>query len=167
MSGVVNRPRSRTAPSNRRLVEALATRVRKEIARGTFSYRAFFPDSPRVARFEQAAGETAAAATSAPTTPLFSEFAKVWFRESEPRWRARHSKAIQATLDVLILPTFADLSLDAITRAHVLEFRACMAKRKGHGGQSLSAKRNNKIMALLRAVLNEGCDRYGLTSPGR
>ena len=153
---------------NRRTVEALATRIKREIAKGTFSYRTFFPDSPRVAQFEQVALESVLSSTAAkPTAPLFSDFAQTWYRESEPRWRPRHKKAIRATLDALILPTFGSLQLEAIPRAALLDFRACLAQRKGHGGQTLSAKRNNKIMSLLRTILNEGCDRYGLTSPGR
>ena len=122
------------SPANRRIVEGLAARVKKEIAKGTFSYRAFFPDSPRVAQFDQpAVGMGPMSLAPEPATPLFSDFAQVWYRESEPRWRARHRKAIRATLDVLILPMFGARHLDAISRATLLDFRACMAQRRGHG----------------------------------
>ena len=36
-------------PANRRNVEALANRIARAIATGSFEYRSFFPDSPRAA----------------------------------------------------------------------------------------------------------------------
>jgi len=155
------------SPANRHTVEALAARINREIAKGAFSYRAFFPDSPRAVQFEQSAVLPPSGTVAEPATPMFSDFAQVWYRESEPRWRERYKKYIRATLKVLVLPVFGDKHLEAISRADLLDFRARLAQRKGHGGQLLSAKRNNKIMALLRTILNEGCDRHGLTSPGR
>ena len=42
-----------------------------------------------------------------------------------------------------------------------------MAKRPGRAGQSVSARRINKVMGLVKTILNEGCDRHGLQSPAR
>jgi integrase len=42
-----------------------------------------------------------------------------------------------------------------------------IAKRRGRGGQTLSGKRINKLMALLKAILDEACDRFTLDSPAR
>jgi len=38
--------------ANRRTLEALANRIKREMAKGTFNYRAFFPDSPRASQFD-------------------------------------------------------------------------------------------------------------------
>jgi integrase len=33
------------SPANRKAVEAMATRIKRELAKGSFNYRTFFPDS--------------------------------------------------------------------------------------------------------------------------
>ena len=101
------------------------------------------------------------------TSPVFREFAALWINESVPRWRKRHEESIRATLDSIILPSLGDKRLHEISRADLLAFRAAISKRPGHGGGSLSNKRINKIMSILGSILNEGCDRHGVTSPSR
>ena len=39
-------------PANRRTLETFANRIKREMAKGTFDYRAFFPDSPRASQFD-------------------------------------------------------------------------------------------------------------------
>jgi integrase len=160
-------------PTNRKTVEALAKRIQRDIERGSFEYARYFPDSPRVQELATE-GELGAAMKAAigkkahaEVEPLFRDFADVWYQESLPRWRKRHQVAMRETIDRMLLPTFGDQRLGEISRADLLGFRAVLAQRKGHGGQLLSAKRINKLMAILRSILNEGCDRYGLVSPGR
>ena len=164
------------SPANRKAVEALAARIKKSQAKGQFSYREFFPDSPKAATFDNAeasdnmdfssAIDRSLDAKSSPA-PTFSEFAELWFIETEPRWRKKYQEQMRATLDRIVLPYFGASHLNKVDRAMLLAFQAETAKRKGRGGQSLSAKRINKLMALVKTILNEGCDRYNLTSPGR
>ena len=161
-------------PANRKAVEALAARIKRAQANGTFSYGEFFPDSPKASALgaPNPKRPTAGAAVSDPvqTTPLaptFSEFAELWFLETEPRWRKQYREQMRATLDRIVLPYFGATNLAKVDRAMLLAFQAETAKRKGRGGQSLSAKRINKLMALVKTILNEGCDRFDLTSPAR
>jgi integrase len=74
---------------------------------------------------------------------------------------------MRQTLDRIVLPHFVGKRLAEIDRASLLAFQAGIAKRQGRAGQSLSAKRINKLMALVKTILNEGCDRYGLISPAK
>lgn len=160
-------------PANRKRLETLADKVQRAINEGTFSYPLFFPDSPRAKAFGNA--ETAIAMPSAASageqpvasSPTFEAFSAVWFSEGEPRWRLRYQRMIRDRLDRVLLPRFGQRPLAEITRADVLAFRADLAKRPGRGGALLSAKTINKWMLLLGAILNEGCDRHGLTSPSR
>lgn len=161
--------------ANRARLGKLADRIAKAIGQGTFVYADYFPDSSR-ARVPGGGdtgigGSTTHVARSPTetdsTTPTFREFAEVWFRESEPRWRQRYRLAIRATLDKILFPSFGDKHLSQIGRADVLAFRAQIAKRPGRAGQSLSAKRINKLMMQLKAILAEGCDRFGLDCPTR
>ena len=151
-------------PGNRRALEAVGKRIDRDIAKGSFDYRAYFPDSPRAEQFDDPADPTDAAASP---TPTFAEFADVWYRESIPRWRDRYRRAIRETLDRIILPELGDKPLGAIQRADLLAFQAHIALRNGRGRQTISARRINKIMTLVKAVLNESADRFGLTSPAR
>ena len=159
-------------PSNRARLKRLADKIQRSITQGTFRYGDFFPDSPRCAEFaepQQASprpdGTTAKSA--ADSYPLFSEFCEIWFAESEPRWRNRYRTAVRDTLDKHVIPAFGHLTLDRITRAEVLGFRADIAKRPGRLAATIGAARINKLMRITKAIVDEGCDRYGLMSPAR
>lgn len=157
-------------PVNRARLTKLAARIERAIRSGEFVYGDFFPGSPRAKDAEAATLPAAAlpAATPPPSTlPTFESFADVWFAESEVRWRKPHRQTMRDTLDKRFNPTFGSKRLDEITRADVLGFRAEIAKRRGRGGQSLSAKRINKLMAQLKAILTEASERYGFESPAR
>jgi integrase len=165
-------------PVNRTRLQKLADKIERAINQGTFVYAEFFPDSPRAKAqaMPDANGQPVLATAiasglqGAPNpvpTPTFSEFAELWILESAPRWRKQYSETMRDTLDRIINPYFGVKRLAEITRADVLGFRAEIAKRKGRAGESLSGKRINKLMSILKAILTEGCDRFGLNSPGR
>lgn len=147
---------------NRRTLATLVRRLDREMANGTFDYAAFFPDSPRARQFcPDAFGADPDA------LPTFAAFAWQWVSEGAPRWRNVYRREVQNTLDKIIVPELGPMRLDQIDRSALLGFQAKVAQRPGRAGQSLSARRINKIMALIKAILNEGCDRYGLQSPAR
>ena len=154
-------------PGNRKLVEALARRVDKEIRKGTFDYASLFPDSPRAAKFEEHTPAAVGGGHADHPTPTFAEFAELWVIESSPRWRAQYRQEVRKTLDGIVLPALGEKPLATIDRGHLLGFQAEIAKRQGRNGQSVSARRINKLMGLVKTILNEGCDRHGLQSPGR
>lgn len=169
-----NRCREYTAltatPANRRLVEGLARRIERELAQGTFQYAQFFPESPRAKQFsdtaERGTGNLELGASDE-VIPTFADFAELWFRESEPRWRTLYRGGVRAILDKHLLPALGEKPLAHITRTDILGIRAEFAKRKGRGGRPISPQRVNKVIGLLRSILDEGCDRFGLISPGR
>ena len=152
-------------PGNRRVLDALANRVEKAILKGTFEYSTFFPDSPKAKELE--AADAVPAAGGDHPTPTFGEFAELWVIESSPRWRAQYRNEVRKTLDGIVLPALGGTPLANIDRGHLLGFQAEVAKRQGRGGRSVSSKRINKVLGLVKSILNEGCDRHGLQSPGR
>ena len=111
------------------------------------------------------------ATTTAPVEPAplpkYSEFADIWFRETEVRWRAHYRTYMRDLVDRNFMPFFGDKRIGELTRADVLGFRAEFAKRPGRQGQSLSSKTINKRVTQLKAIINEACDRYGVPSPAR
>ena len=159
-------------PGNRATLGRFCDRIDKALANGTFVYAEFFPDSKRANSFAEGtesndlAKAVAGAITRSPT-PTLTEFSGTWLIENEPGWRANYRRARQADLDKLILLALGDRQVSEITRADVLAFRAEVAKRPGHGGETLSPARINKVMQLLRAVLDEAADRFGFISPMR
>ncbi|MBX3701917.1 MAG: site-specific integrase, partial [Dokdonella sp.] len=158
-------------PGNRERLQKLADRIQRAIGQGVFVYADFFPASPRAkAQGSKSTPSPDAASPASASTkelPTFRDFAEIWFAESRVRWRKRHCQSMRDTLDRIFFPVLGDKALNEISRADVLQFRAAIAQRCGRGGQSLSAKRINKLMAQLKAILVEACDRYDLDSPAR
>lgn len=163
-------------PEHRKRLQSLASRIQKEIERGSFDYRTFFPDSPRADRFSAAepartgsvplatpALATSPLAVSSPQVPGFAEFAELWFLEMSPQWRRLHRQGVREVLDKNLLPAFGHRPLQGITKADVMAFRAELAKLPGRGGGTLGAARINKIMCFLRQILNEAADRFEFT----
>jgi integrase len=162
-------------PANRNRLGKLAERIERAISRGEFAYADFFPDSPRAksgsgdspSAIAEPSPVSAVASDVRSDLPTFGEFAELWFTETEVRWRKHHRRTMRDTLDKIFLPTFGAKRLGEVSRADVLGFRAEIAKRRGRAGQALSAKRINKLMSQLKAILNEAADRHSIDSPMR
>lgn len=161
-------------PGNRRAVEALAKRMTRAIATGTFEYRAFFPDSPRAKRFDSdiakarnSTGLPPSGEQQPKSTVLLGEFAETWYSENLPRWRDTHAETIRGTLDRHILPHFKLRPLTEITRAELLAFRADLGKLMKKNGEALSPSRINHIMTPLRMLLAEASERHEFITPFR
>lgn len=159
-------------PENRKRLQALADRITKEIARGTFDYGTHFPGSPRADQFgappptvASAPAQEAVAITLGPRrdTPTFTKFAELWYLEMSPQWRALHRQGVREVLDKNLLPNFGARPVHTITKADVLAFRAELAKQPGRKGATLGASRINKVMCFLRQILNEAADRFEFT----
>lgn len=159
-------------PANRRHAEALARSIERDLRNGRFEYARYFPDSLRVREptgvpVEAADRTNPPAASARNSVPTFRDFAETWFAESRPRWRKRYQESVRDVMDRHFLPTFGDKTIDQMTRGDLLGFRAEFAQRRGHGGMQVSARRINKVMGILRAIVTEGCDRNDLVSPAR
>ena len=154
-------------PANRRDVEALGKRIDKALLKGAFSYDVFFPESPHARSDIAKPASEAASAASDHQTPTFGDFAEIWVIESTPRWRIQYRQEVRKTLDRIILPSLGGKPIEAIGRGVLLGFQAEIAQRPGRGGRSVSAKRINKVMALVKTIFNEACDRHGIQSAGR
>ncbi|MTI73909.1 MAG: site-specific integrase [Stenotrophomonas sp.] len=164
-------------PANRRTLESLASRIKREMAKGTFDYAMFFPDSPRAVQFaaetttsSNTAGDRAShapASAGSVTTSILGEFAETWYSENLPRWRNTHAETVRGTLDQHILPHFESRPLAEITRAELLAFRADLGKLTKKNGETLSPSRINHIMTPLRMLLAEASERHEFVTPFR
>ncbi len=103
---------------------------------------------------------------AAASTPPFSAFAEQWFGEFKVGWRKTYITTVRGILDQHLLPRFGLLTVGAVTRALILEFRAHLAAVRGRRpGTKLSPARINTIMLILRQILQEAADRYEFTVP--
>jgi integrase len=152
---------------NRKKVQSLLNRVQKDIAQGAFDYAAVFPGSPRAAQFaassvgSQPTVPATGSRVAQAATPVFADFAELWFLEMSPQWRRLHRSCVREVLNKNLLPTFGQLLVGDISKADVLTFRAQIAKLPGRKG-TLGNARINKIMCFLRQILNEAADRFDL-----
>lgn len=147
--------------ANRRRLEKILERVEAEIMLGTFDYKAYFPNSPLVQRFEDL--KKRLPATSG--IPLFEEFVWRWFEENTPRWKRSMRNTAKGNLNHHLIPRFGAVRVDQIKKGDILLFRAELTKLHGQEGRSLSADRINHVMTTLRMLLNEAADRFSFSSP--
>jgi integrase len=159
-------------PANRKRLDKVLTKIEEEISLGTFNYRQFFPGSKNAVKFDQEVPAISVTQTapsigpSALTTPLFKDFAPVWFGEKAIEWRKSHQKTVQDDLDKRLIPRFGDQMVGSITKADILAFRADLAKAPARGkSKLLSNPRINKILNPLRQILCEAADRFDFRTP--
>ena len=104
--------------------------------------------------------------TAATNLPLFRAFTGQWITERSVEWRRSHLRTLRSTVNAHLLPRFGDLPIGRITREDVLAFRTTLAALPGRkDGSTLSPKRINSVMAILRQILNEAAERHGFVSP--
>jgi integrase len=169
--------------ANRKKVQKLVDRIDSEIEAGTFDYRRVFPGSKNLEKFDttpmpSAPNKVAQAVATilgnttgqvnagVAGTPLLRDFAETWYTELEVEWRRSHKKNIRADLDGRIFERWGDWEVGRITKADILAYRAELAKDQARGRKTLlSNRRINRIINLLRQIVNEAADRYDFRTP--
>ena len=164
-------------------MQKLLDRLETEIEAGTFAYSRFFPGSKIAAKFDapdsdvdqsDAASEntnleaqhTLKSQTGVSGTPLVKDFVQTWYAEKEVEWRRSHKKTIRADIDSRIIPRWGHWEVGRITKADILAYRAELAKVQARGKEKmLSNRRINKLVNLLRQIVNEAADRFDFRTP--
>ena len=170
--------------ANRKRVQKLLDRLEAEIEAGSFEYRRFFPKSKTAAKFDASANseewrvsESLDADNSCDVdmtqpqvgvngTPLLKNFVETWYAEKEVEWRRSHKLNIRADIDSRIIPRWGHWEVGRITKADILAYRADLAKVQARGRENtLSNRRINKLVNLLRQIVNEAADRHDFRTP--
>lgn len=165
-------------PENRRRMEETLRQIEAEIEKGTFSYRQRFPESKLAAKFDSPetvamAKSPVAEAIAAPqdtlarnSTPLFSSFADQWFGQQSVEWRRTYKATNRQILDLHLIPAFGLKRVGEITKDDILNFRSVLAKVPGRKkNATLSSRRINAVMLVLRQIIDEAADRFKFTTP--
>ena len=169
---------------NRKKVQKVLDRIEAEIAAGTFDYRNYFPTSKNAEKFDETApptsrnqvaqavagaigyGSTGPASAGVAGTPLLRDFVETWYSEKEVEWRRSHKTNVRSDLDGRIIPKWGEWEVGRITKADILAYRAELAKVQARGKTTmLSNRRINRIVNLLRQIINEAADRYDFRTP--
>lgn len=158
------------SPANRRKMEQVLKKIESEISQGTFEYARYFPTSKLAARFARVPDALPVGVTPAgkSNTPLFSQFVKTWQDQKKVEWRRSYTSAVASILDTHLLPFFGPTPVGDIDRTMVLEFRSALASIREHEngtGIARAPATVNRIMGILRQILDECVARYGGTNP--
>ncbi len=149
--------------ANRRKLAAIVERLEAEITLGTFKYEEYFPNSARGKQLSYNAKLRAAANTS--DAPSLEDFSELWFREREGEWRNTYRKNVRQTLDKYVLPLLGDYKTNELSKTDIMEFRSKLLVTKTSSNKQLGNDRINRIMGVLRMIINEAADRYEFTNP--
>ena len=161
--------------ANRTRMEKILKKIEGDIAAGTFDYRSYFPGSNLASKFDDNSvskstiGQHVQSAYATPTqvvnTPTFKEFSEQWFNEFSIGWRRTYVSTVRQILDTRLIPEYADIQVSNIRREDILSFRSILAKDPGRKQDStLSPRRINAIVLVLKQVLNEAADRYNFNT---
>lgn len=167
--------------ANRQKLQRILGQIEMQIKAGVFDYSAMFPGSkalrklgsPDFPESVRAIEATVVANSSAsvPSADLgdsdFEDFANLWFGENEVTWRRSQKKTNRGILNKHLIPAFGGQGVGRITKAEILAFRSQLAKVPGRKGTTLSPKRINSVMGVLRQILNEAADRFDFSSAYR
>lgn len=161
--------------TNRSRMEKILKKIEDDIAAGIFDYRSYFPGSKLASKFDdnpvpkRTVGQYVQSAHAAPiqaiNTPTFKEFSEQWFNEFSIGWRRTYISTVRQILDSRLIPEYADIQVSNIRREDILSFRSILAKDPGRKQDStLSPRRINAIVLVLKQVLNEAADRYNFNT---
>lgn len=164
---------------NRAKLERLLRRIERDIQRGQFDYAAYFPNSKK-GSFSDSIKPAAQVATQPvealvfrqpaqaaelASTPLFADFAAQWQAENAVQWRRSYQRTVADIASVHLVPSFGQQEVGRIAREQILIFRSSLAKAPGRKKDTLSPRRINAVMNILRGILFEASDRYKFTCP--
>ena len=152
-----------SAPNRKRL-EAMAKRVEAEIVLGTFCYEKYFPKSNALGKVKQLERRHQKGIDGS-KIPLLVQVIRAWLDEHEIEWRESYKTTITSMIERHIVPALGDMPVDAITREVLVQFRSGLAKYRSSGGLALSPSSINRIMTILRSIIEHACHEYKLGSP--
>jgi integrase len=158
--------------TNRRKMEAVLKKIEADISLGTFEYKRYFPNSKMVQRFELAAANIhspSSPATIRSATPLFTDFVQTWLQDKQVEWRRSYTAAVESILQTHLLPFFGTIPVGDIDRSRIMTFRSQLASIRevddGARTKQRAAATVNRIMGILKQILDESVARHGGSNP--
>ncbi len=165
-------------PANRKKMQKVLDRIEAAMVDGSFRYDSFFPHSRKAKKFASVLTpmpQTAVAAAMAcvandEALPDFEVVARRWQEQKQPEWRRTYAQSVDSILETHLLPEFGATSVGEIDRCAVLDFRKVLSERsprtaKNGEGKSLRPATINRIMGILRMIMEEASLTHGFPNP--
>lgn len=149
-------------PPNRQLMEKALKSIDSEMRLGTFQYSRFFPDSPICEQFPGESGDTD---MPQPQGIPFEECAERWYRNNKISWKPSVRADFRSALDRHLIPYFGQRSVTEIGKPLLKEFRTHLAALPGRKAKTISNKRINNILMVMRLVMKEVVEELDIPSP--
>lgn len=162
---------------NRKLLNLKLKNINQAIQMGVFRYYQYFPESKltsEVSAVEKKLAQTSVNNSSVQflpnglkqIVPTLFEFCDTWLDENKINWRRTHRLSVEGIVTKHILPVFGNMPVEVIKREQIIGFRAQLGDLENKTGETLlSNARINKIMSVLRQILNEAAMRYEFSTP--
>ena len=150
--------------ANRKRLDVVMRRIEAEILTGTFSYETYFPNSSFLGQI-QLEQKRANQGRLGEELPTFERMVRSWLAEHEVEWRANYRNTIFSLFEKHIIPFLGGLPVDAITRDDLVDFRNSRVRYRTPGGIALQTGSINRMMTLVKAVIEEACARYKIPNP--
>jgi integrase len=146
----------KNTPENMKVMNEAMRKIDSEITLGTFSYSKYFPDAKDTVRTDvEKEGDKGM---------LFREYALKWYQLTKIEWKPSVRRDFRSTMEGHLIPHFGDMAVAEITKSDLKEFRTKLAELPGRNG-TMSNKRINNILMLLRLILNEASEEFDFRSP--
>lgn len=151
-------------PTNRRRMKSLAQVIDAQITLGKFDYAEHFPNSKNLKNIELLERRHQSG-NSSTKMPSFAEVTNIWLKEHEVEWRPNYITTINQLFNRHILPFLGHMPVDAITREVIIHFRNERVHYRSSGGLRLQNDTINRIMTLVKAVIEHACFEFNLKTP--
>ncbi|WP_298441784.1 DUF3596 domain-containing protein [uncultured Ferrimonas sp.] len=151
-------------PKNLKACQQTLKQINAQIDLGTFSYRDFFPNSRKVALFEQLERDRNPEAHF----PYFDRYARDWLARQAHRWQATYYRTVEINLEKYLFADFGNTLMNEITLGQLETFRDGLVNlTKADGSRALSNARINNILGPLISIVSRGAEELGFPYPFR
>lgn len=151
-------------PANRRRLEAKAKVIDAELSLGTFDYGHHFPKGKNAAAINRALNRSASGVMAC-SLPTVNAHIDIWIAEREVEWRKNYCTIVVGIIERHIRPALGELDIDEVTRDVVINLRNQLAKYRRPCGIGLKPATINRVISILKSILDHACFVYKLPSP--
>ncbi len=146
----------KNTPANVKIMNEAMRKIDGEISLGTFDYSKYFPDAKDAGNHaEEGEGDRSI---------FFREYALKWYEITKIEWKPSVRRDFRSIIDGHLVPSFGDVRVSEITKQDLKEFRSKLSELPGRKG-TMSNKRINNILIVLRLILNEASEEFAFRSP--
>lgn len=151
-------------PKNLATAKTTLKKMNAEIDLGCFQYRDYFPQSKKVAQFEQLQRDK----HPDREYPFFNDFAYQWFERKKATWKNSYRNTMQNVLDKYLIPQFGNTLMNEITLSQVDFYRQqLMQMLKADNTRQLSNRRINNLLWPIVSMVSLAAEEYKFEYPLR